>query len=58
VCSSDLIERATLESVAIHFDIKAGRVRAAAEDVVARLRAAQTPALPAWAGRGVSLAKR
>lgn len=51
-------ERATLETVYIHFDTKAGRAVAMSDEVQARLRAAQTAALPPWAGRGITLERR
>jgi acyl-CoA thioester hydrolase len=58
VMSSQGIERATLESVYIHFDTKAGRAAAMSEEVQARLQAEQVRELPAWAGRSLSLEKR
>lgn len=51
-------ERATLESVYIHFDTKAGRAVAMADEVQARLRVAQAAELPPWAGRGITLERR
>jgi len=51
------VERATLESLYIHFDTRAGRAVAMSEEVQARLRAAQAE-LPPWAGRGITFDKR
>jgi acyl-CoA thioesterase FadM len=58
VMTCDGVERATLESVYIHFDTKAGRAAAMPEAVQARLRKALTAELPSWAGRGIALERR
>jgi acyl-CoA thioesterase FadM len=58
VMAVDGIERATLESVYIHFDTRSGRAAAMAADVQVRLQAAHVAELPAWAGRAISLERR
>ena len=58
VMTSEGVERATLETVYIHFDTKSGRAAAMSDEVQARLRGAQAAELPAWAGRGITLERR
>ena len=50
--------RATFECLTIHFDANAGRTSPLPDDVQAALKAAETDARPAWAGRGISLSRR
>jgi len=50
-------ECATFECLGLHYDTRAGRTAAMPEPVQAALEAAQTTAIPDWAGRRVSLKK-
>ena len=58
VMAVDGVERATLESIYIHFDSKAGRATAMSEEVQNRLRTVQASELPSWAGRAISFERR
>ncbi len=55
VMKVDGTERATFECVGLHFDTRANKTAALADDVQAALREAKLPTLPDWAGRSVSL---
>ncbi len=55
VMTVDGTERATLECVLLHFDTRAGKTAALADDVQAALRQATVSPQPDWAGRSVSL---
>ena len=58
VMNVDGIERATFESVVLHFDTKANRTTPMPEDVQVALKQVEVTEIPNWAGRGISLEKK
>ena len=54
----DGIERATFESVVLHFDTKVNRTSPMPDDVQAALKQVEVTGMPDWAGRGISLEKK
>jgi len=58
VMSVDGVERATFESVVLHFDTKVNRTAPMPDDVQVALKQVEVTEMPNWAGRGISLEKK
>jgi len=58
ILSVDGMERATMESVCMHIDTKAGRSVPMPAEVQERLQRTAVAMLPSWSGRAVSLGQK